>query len=478
MDKGQSRHVRKPPDCPIFGVLKQMKLDLLPTIEDLLGDYQWIRLDLREHPDKEPTVSEITSVLVRKVKEIWTRASVPTVSVERITQLVRSHHDQYLKLIRYPACKRNASYEKKVANFRESAKRTLFDISSCKCSDPDACKCPKEKKIPQEEKPFVKDQRTVRQMMIGSIDRPKTKALLLRAQRKAREATRIKAASTLRSVEIRPTDNTYDCDINLNTVDSDETDDGSSGSKEEVEDKELANTPLSQQRRRLMNTAKASERYGISDRAAADIASSVLTDFGIVTPSDKSQVVDRSKLRRERKRLREDLQMESARNTTNLRSLYFDGRKDRTLIQEEVGGKLHRRSIVEEHIVLLQEPDSQYLGHIAPVRGSAECIKQGILAFFAERSVSMECLVAIGCDGTAVNTGHKGGTIRLLEVHLKRPLHWFICLLHSNELPLRHLFEHLDGSTTGHAAFRAQLENNFKCVRHCRWFNLSQCNVN
>jgi hypothetical protein len=157
MDKGQSRHLRKPPDCPIFGVVKRMKLDVLPTIEDLVGDYQWIRLDW-EHPDKQPTVSEITSVLVRKVKEIWTRASVPIVSIERITRLVQSHHDQYLKLIRYPARKRNASYEKKVAKFRENAKRTLFDISSCKCSNPDACKCPKEKKIPQEEKQSVKDQ--------------------------------------------------------------------------------------------------------------------------------------------------------------------------------------------------------------------------------------------------------------------------------------------------------------------------------
>jgi hypothetical protein len=187
MDKGQSRHLRKPPDCPIFGVVKRMKLDVLPTIEDLVGDYQWIRLDW-EHPDKQPTVSEITSVLVRKVKEIWTRASVPIVSIERITRLVQSHHDQYLKLIRYPARKRNASYEKKVAKIRENAKRTLFDISSCKCSNPDACKCPKEKKIPQEEKQSVKDQRSVWQMTIGSIDRPKTKALLFRAQRKAREA--------------------------------------------------------------------------------------------------------------------------------------------------------------------------------------------------------------------------------------------------------------------------------------------------
>ena len=34
-----------------------------------------------------------------------------------------------------------------------------------------------------------------------------------------------------------------------------------------------------------------------------------------------------------------------------------------------------------------------------------------------------------------------------------KPLQWLICLLHADELPLRHLLIHLDGSTTGPKAF-------------------------
>lgn len=424
-----------------------MKLDVLPTVEDLLEDYQWVRIDLREHPDKEPTVSEITSILVKKVKDIWTRASVPTVTIDRISQLVRSHHEQYLKLIRYPACKRSARYEQKVAIFRESARNTLFDIASCKCSDPITCKCPKERKIPLEEREFIKDQRTVRIMMIGCIDQSKTKTLMLRAQRKEAKAMRLTAgASTSRLVEITE-----------NNLESDNSDDGSSEDQLEMADKELDEASSSQQRRRLTNTAQASERYGISDRAAADIASSVLADFGLITPGDKCEVIDRSKLRRERKRLREDLFTEYSINTKNLRGLYFDSRKDKTLMQELVGCKLHRKTVIEEHIAMIEEPDSNYLGHIAPVRGSADCMKQGILDFFEKRMMSIQFLAVIGCDGTAVNTGYKGGIIRLLELHLKRPLQWFICLLHGNELPLRHLFEHLDGHTTGPHSFSGSL---------------------
>ena len=53
----------------------------------------------------------------------------------------------------------------------------------------------------------------------------------------------------------------------------------------------------------------------------------------------------------------------------------------------------------------------------------------------------MSSLIAIGCDGTAVNTGKNAG----------------ICMFHFNELPRRHLFTHLDGITAGPKAFTGAL---------------------
>jgi len=61
--------------------------------------------------------------------------------------------------------------------------------------------------------------------------------------------------------------------------------------------------------------------------------------------------------------------------------------------------------------------------------------------------------IAIGCDGTNVYSGVKGGVIRLLELELGRPLQWMIRLLHANELPLRHLLQKLDGVTHGPKSF-------------------------
>jgi hypothetical protein len=40
-----------------------------------------------------------------------------------------------------------------------------------------------------------------------------------------------------------------------------------------------------------------------------------------------------------------------------------------------------------------------------------------------------------------------------LEEHLGHSLHWAVCQLHANELPLRHLFTELDGSTSGPRQF-------------------------
>ena len=70
-----------------------------------------------------------------------------------------------------------------------------------------------------------------------------------------------------------------------------------------------------------------------------------------------------------------------------------------------------------------------------------------------ERKIDLLQLKAIGCDETAANSSLIGGVIRLIESHRSLPLQWFVCMLHANELPLRHLFGSLDGATSGSVAF-------------------------
>ena len=214
-------------------------------------------------------------------------------------------------------------------------------------------------------------------------------------------------------------------------------------------------TPCSQMRLQLSSTALTCDRFGISDRATAAIASSVLKDDGIITKSDTTRVVDKSKIRRERARTRSSLK--DSESNIILRGLYFDGRKDNTLFVEAEGSKRFRRVMKEEHIALLQEPGSKYISHIIPTTGSAKHISDSIIAKLTELDISFTDWGVVGCDGTVVNTGWKNGVNHNLETHLKRPLQWVICMLHFNALPFRHLFACLDGATAGPQSFSGSI---------------------
>ena len=93
------------------------------------------------------------------------------------------------------------------------------------------------------------------------------------------------------------------------------------------------------------------------------------------------------------------------------------------------------------------------MGYIALDSGTSKCIEKAISDLFLKEKISWDTLLAVGCDGTNVNVGKQGGIIRLLEKRLNIPLQWIICLLHMNELPFRHLFLHIDGSTSGPQTF-------------------------
>lgn len=112
--------------------------------------------------------------------------------------------------------------------------------------------------------------------------------------------------------------------------------------------------------------------------------------------------------------------------------LYFDGRKDKTMVNHKERTKYYRQIITEEHISLIQEPESKYIGHATPTNGSALQIKNSIINFLETNNIVTSNIVAIGCDGTVVNTGFRTGVIRQIEEQLKKPLQWFICQLHAS----------------------------------------------
>ena len=124
----------------------------------------------------------------------------------------------------------------------------------------------------------------------------------------------------------------------------------------------------------MTRAAEACDRAGISDRAAAILCSSLLCDTDDAPSS--SLVVDCSEIRRERQRTRTKNQENV--DYKNIQGLYFDGRKDATLITKTIEGRNYRNKVAEEHISLVAEPGSVYLAHTTPKTGKSKDIADSI----------------------------------------------------------------------------------------------------
>ena len=219
-------------------------------------------------------------------------------------------------------------------------------------------------------------------------------------------------------------------------------------------------------KRNLMSVkhlAAESIRYDVSSAAAAAIASGFLKDLieeGYINKDKSYLALDANKVRR----ARESVMMKSSRMEDsrameqNIQAVYFDGRKDNTRVMlMDENGVLHPRIVKEEHVSVSSEPDGKYLFHFTPEAATqgekpAEMVAKG-LSKGLEKLGATDTIQTIGGDSTNVNTGWKGGTITHLESLLGHKCHWSVCMLHTNELPLRHLIEKLDGKTCSNNGF-------------------------
>lgn len=198
----------------------------------------------------------------------------------------------------------------------------------------------------------------------------------------------------------------------------------------------------------LTPIAEVADRYGVTDQAAAAIATATLEVIGVLS-GDAWLVIARHKMRRSRNALRQFL---SASRITKGIGLYFDGRKDKTLFMEKgVSGIYRQKFKKEEHISVVAEPGGNYIGHVSLKKGDAASIANEI-----SNSVTND-FSAVGCDVTVVNTGSDGGAIQFLERIFGKSLQWLVCQLHFNELPFRALFVHIDGKTSGPESFTGEI---------------------
>lgn len=84
------------------------------------------------------------------------------------------------------------------------------------------------------------------------------------------------------------------------------------------------------------------ERVGASHWATAVLANAVLQDYGLITPNNKDFVINQSKIERELETWHKVVS-EMTLDDIEVRSVYFDGRKDETLVAVQEGSKRYPR---------------------------------------------------------------------------------------------------------------------------------------
>lgn len=214
----------------------------------------------------------------------------------------------------------------------------------------------------------------------------------------------------------------------------------------------------------ITHTSAASVRFGTSDGATAAIASGFLRDLidaGHLSPSMSYLALDRSKVSRGKESVIRTAKGKGDEDTDskNITAVFFDGRKDKTktLLLNSETNRYHQKTIIENHISVTSEPDGQYRFHFTPEPSDrknkpAKMIAIGVHNWMVENGVDKTVLV-LGGDSTNEMSGKSGGSLTWVEKLLGRKTFWVICVLHTNELPLRHLITSLDGKTSSKDGF-------------------------
>ena len=106
----------------------------------------------------------------------------------------------------------------------------------------------------------------------------------------------------------------------------------------------------------------------------------MLQGVGVITENDTLSVIDKNKIYRARKKRRIN-NVALNKRALHLQSLYFDGRKDQAITQKLINGRMHKRTVVEEHMTVIEESKSEYIGHFPASSGSSQSLFNGIIDY-------------------------------------------------------------------------------------------------
>ena len=471
-----------PSELPDVGALPTNK-EIIASIEDDLDKKDTTGGQPKHRTQLEKSSYDVVKkALIKKHHDV--NPNLPLLQDRVLDLKIERLHQQSKK------AKRNYLKPKEAKAFEDNLHR-LFDIIACKCEivkcgegqscrSKDCtgfhviCNCPPEKKIPETEVRFIKDQREKIGLLGGKLtltgkdvkgarldkeNEKKEERKALKEKKRAEDAAKVeenikkkKAANKM----VTTLDEATEDFENLDVLDED----FEYSEKKKHTDRTMIKMDL---------FAAEAVRFGVSDRAAAALwngAIRALEEADFLEKSEsgpiaKNLTVDKFKMGRAKdsvaKKQKEKKKEEALKE--GIQCIGTDGKRDKKtkivkMITVNGVEKESHDTGTEEHVVYTTEPKGEYLTHTTPKNGTGRGLANDLIDILGEYE-SKETLMAICCDGTATNTGWQDGMVAHTERDLQRKLLLLSCLLHENELPFRKVFDVLDGGhgTTGPESF-------------------------
>ncbi|KAF2878749.1 hypothetical protein ILUMI_27424 [Ignelater luminosus] len=120
----------------------------------------------------------------------------------------------------------------------------------------------------------------------------------------------------------------------------------------------------------------------------------------MITKEDMLLVIDKSKIRRKKQKARKIL--EEVESVAVVKAIYFDGLKNNTIVQEEVGARMYRRVVKEEHISIIHDPDEEFIGRITPMNETGAEITKCIFYHLKEKQFDTSQISVRGQSSFAI----------------------------------------------------------------------------
>lgn len=400
-----------------FGLEAELDDISLPTTSDILKHYFFLAARCK-NANKMFSYDTFTPHVCDKLIQIWNKLNIEVIEkkniIKKLGRLLKNYRE---------ACKRQTKNDAKFREFVDSTTK-IFYIGKCKCQLKTArCNCGK---IPDRLHEFMLDQHNERRLTIPEYLPVETEI-----------------STVLPSLH--------------SGASSDPIFQPTASDVHELENYEPPGSEIHTPTVRRMYTPRYStprfammcDRFGVSDRLASVLASALFADIQFKDERGETIIMDKRKVSREREKSRHDI-LRANHDGESLIAFSFDGRKNDSLTREKINEVYHTTMRKEPHLVVIREPHSSLIGYVnLEGKGETSKAKQAeLIAFFKSKNLSLENLIAVCSDGEVANTGTSGGVLRLIERYLDRPIHWFICLLHFNELPFRHLYNAVEKSAT------------------------------